>query len=112
RAARWRVGRAARRIALGRALLPGVGEPEQQRRAARGQDTPAVALGYRLTRRYLVDVTFPGRIDTGEARNQDRDEQRAGDLLDHAHAARLARERRDVAESRAREDGHAEVESI
>src|SRR5690348_10561739 len=82
-------------------------------RAIRAQqpDAPTSRV-HDLLQERLVDVALPRRIDAGEPRNQDRDEKRTGDLLDHADAARLARERRDVAESGTRENGYAQVERV
>src|SRR6267154_1463089 len=60
----------------------------------------------------VVDVTLSRRIDPGQAGDEYRDEQGSGNLLNHAYAARLARERRHVSEARAGEHGYAQVKGI
>ena len=52
------------------------------------------------------------RVHAGQSRDQDGEEERAGDLLDHAYAPRLPRQRRDVAEARAGEYRDAEVQRV
>src|SRR5260221_12871930 len=52
------------------------------------------------------------RIEAGETRDQDADEEHAGELLDHHERARLVGHRRDVAEARRRERREAEVEEM
>src|SRR5438046_1878312 len=47
-------------------------------------------------------VTPPRRVDAREPCNENRDEQRADELLEHANGPRLACHRNDVTEARAR----------